>query len=104
MRMYRTLLLIGALTAATSLPAQTRQQIPGSLHGMFHPGSLRKVVWCPEGDLNPHDPFGSADFKSAVSADFTIRACYAPSMVDGESPFLHCENAGRPVRPYRSVS
>ena len=30
--------------------------------------------WCPEGDLNPHDRLGSADFKSAVSADFTIRA------------------------------
>ncbi len=30
--------------------------------------------WCPEGDLNPHDRLRSADFKSAVSADFTIRA------------------------------
>jgi hypothetical protein len=26
------------------------------------------------GDLTPHDRLGSADFKSAVSADFTIRA------------------------------
>jgi hypothetical protein len=32
------------------------------------------IHWCPEGDLNPHDRLGSADFKSAVSADFTIRA------------------------------
>lgn len=32
------------------------------------------ILWCPEGDLNPHDRLGSADFKSAVSADFTIRA------------------------------
>ena len=32
------------------------------------------VFWCPEGDLNPHDPFRSADFKSAASADFAIRA------------------------------
>ena len=32
------------------------------------------VLWCPEGDLNPHDPFRSADFKSAASADFAIRA------------------------------
>ena len=32
------------------------------------------VDWCPEGDLNPHDRLRSADFKSAVSADFTIRA------------------------------
>ena len=35
---------------------------------------LLRHYWCPEGDLNPHDHFGSADFKSAVSADFTIRA------------------------------
>ena len=34
--------------------------------------------WCPEGDLNSHDPFGSADFKSAVSADSTIRARILP--------------------------
>jgi hypothetical protein len=27
------------------------------------------LAWCPEGDLNPHDRLGSADFKSAVSAD-----------------------------------
>jgi len=26
-------------------------------------------LWCPEGDLNPHDRLRSADFKSAVSAD-----------------------------------
>ena len=30
--------------------------------------------WCPEGDLNPHNPCGSADFKSAASANFAIRA------------------------------
>src|SRR6185312_1620849 len=30
--------------------------------------------WCPEGDLNPHSPLGPADFKSAASADFAIRA------------------------------
>jgi hypothetical protein len=35
---------------------------------------IKRVLWCPEGDLNPHDRLGSADFKSAVSADFTIRA------------------------------
>jgi hypothetical protein len=33
-----------------------------------------EISWCPEGDLNPHDRLRSADFKSAVSADFTIRA------------------------------
>ncbi len=35
------------------------------------------LLWCPEGDLNPHDRLRSADFKSAVSADFTIRALAA---------------------------
>ena len=39
------------------------------------------ILWCPEGDLNPHDRLGSADFKSAVSADFTIRACQAIPLV-----------------------
>jgi hypothetical protein len=24
--------------------------------------------WCPEGDLNPHDRLGSADFKSLLCA------------------------------------
>jgi hypothetical protein len=33
--------------------------------GVWHDTDL----WCPEGDLNPHDRLGSADFKSAVSAD-----------------------------------
>ena len=28
----------------------------------------------PERDLNPHDPFGSTDFKSVVSTNSTIRA------------------------------
>ena len=32
------------------------------------------VRWCREGDLNPHNPFGSADFKSAASASFAIPA------------------------------
>jgi hypothetical protein len=32
------------------------------------------IPWCPEGDLNPHNPCGSADFKSAASANFAIRA------------------------------
>ena len=36
--------------------------------------SFYRGYWCPEGDLNPHDRLRSADFKSAVSADFTIRA------------------------------
>jgi hypothetical protein len=34
-------------------------------------------AWCPEGDLNPHNPCGSADFKSAASASFAIRACHS---------------------------
>jgi hypothetical protein len=24
-----------------------------------------ELIWCPEGDLNPHDRLGSADFKCA---------------------------------------
>src|SRR5450631_2931985 len=32
------------------------------------------TIWCREGDLNPHNPFGSADFKSAASASFAIPA------------------------------
>ena len=31
-------------------------------------------VWYPERDLNPHDPFGSTEFKSVVSTNSTIRA------------------------------
>ena len=34
----------------------------------------KEIHWCPEGDLNPHVAFATADFKSAVSADSTIRA------------------------------
>ena len=33
-----------------------------------------EFFWCPEGDLNPHDRLRSADFKSAASANFAIRA------------------------------
>ena len=33
------------------------------------------LSWCPEGDLNPHVRLSTADFKSAASADFAIRAC-----------------------------
>ena len=42
------------------------------------------LAWCPEGDLNPHNPFGSADFKSAASASFAIRA-----WSDRSLPVLH---------------
>ena len=31
-------------------------------------------VWCPEPDLNRHAMLVAADFKSAVSTDFTIGA------------------------------
>jgi hypothetical protein len=56
------------------------------------------LYWCPEGDLNPHDRLRSADFKSAVSADFTIRATNAlayriafsgRSFADGTARNLH---------------
>ena len=32
------------------------------------------VFWCPRPESNRHDFFESADFKSAVSTDFTTRA------------------------------
>ena len=32
------------------------------------------LVLYPERDLNPHDPFGSTEFKSVVSTNSTIRA------------------------------
>ena len=38
----------------------------------------KEPFWCPEGDLNPHAALAAADFKSAVSADSTIRASYTP--------------------------
>ena len=31
-------------------------------------------AWCPERDSNPHAPQRAADFKSAASTDFAIRA------------------------------
>src|ERR1035437_8105445 len=39
----------------------------------------KQFRWCPEGDLNPHDQLRSADFKSAASANFAIRAWRLPS-------------------------
>ena len=42
------------------------------VEAIFHVNSL--ICWCPEGDLNPHGRLGPADFKSAASANFAIRA------------------------------
>src|SRR5208283_3396409 len=50
-------------------------------------GRSRRETWCREGDLNPHNPFGSADFKSAASASFAIPArkwLLAQSRIAGE--------------------
>ena len=52
------------------------------------------ALWCPEGDLNSHSRFRPADFKSAASADFAIRAF---SIIVSESvffPFLLLGRAG----------
>jgi hypothetical protein len=46
---------------------------PAPLH--FQTITPVRLMWCREGDLNPHNPFGSADFKSAASASFAIPAC-----------------------------
>ena len=37
--------------------------------------SLWILKWCPGRDLNPHDRFGSRDFKSLAYAYFATRAC-----------------------------
>ena len=48
-------------------------QEPSSTRRFLHP-ELRNVRgklvlgWCREGDLNPHNPFGSADFKCVAVA------------------------------------
>jgi hypothetical protein len=53
-------------------------QGPSSTRRFLHPG-LRNVRgklvlgWCREGDLNPHNPFGSADFKSAHIVSYLFR-------------------------------
>jgi hypothetical protein len=53
-------------------------QEPSSTRRFLHPG-LRNVReklvlgWCREGDSNPHNPFGSADFKSAHVVSYLFR-------------------------------
>ena len=37
--------------------------------------------WCLEPESNRHDPLRSADFKSAVSTDFTIEAQHLLSLM-----------------------
>ena len=41
--------------------------------------------WCPEGDSNPHALSGATNFKSAASADFAIRACFARAFIVADS-------------------
>ena len=43
--------------------------------------------------MNPHDRFGSADFKSAVSADFTIRAGIESRPLPSLSYFIGIDSA-----------
>jgi hypothetical protein len=74
------------------------------------------MCWCPEGDLNPHDHFGSADFKSAVSADFTIRATLgrphlalemldrATSMLSHQKPLYFPEYNARYISRLRMIA
>ena len=53
-------------------------QEPSSTRRFLHPG-LRNVReklvlgWCREGDSNPHNPFGSADFKPAYPLCYLLR-------------------------------
>jgi hypothetical protein len=49
--------------------------------------ALRNEVidsWCPEGDLNPHDRFGSADFKPGMSIRYRQALSY-PTLFSGNS-------------------
>ena len=45
-------------------PGDTKKPCNSALQGPSYP----------ERDLNPHDPFGSTEFKSVVSTNSTIRA------------------------------
>ena len=66
-----------------------------TLPGQAVPASSVRVGmrdWCPGPDSNGHDVLASADFKSAVSTDFTTRAVPAsvrcaslPDGVDGST-------------------
>src|ERR1700748_1590573 len=47
---------------------------PAGFYAVSTLASVTDDCWCPEGDLNPHSRFRPADFKSAASADFAIRA------------------------------
>ena len=68
----------GPNSSQTATPAHSINQQPPSKFGLsnFERPNRHKsfTLWCPEGDLNPHDRLRSADFKSAASADFAIRA------------------------------
>jgi hypothetical protein len=58
------------------------------------------VSWCPEGDLNPHRPFGPADFKSAASASFAIRALRAKVSIRGRDKSPSCQATLQETVPY----
>ena len=61
------------------------------------------IFWCPEGDLNPHSPCGPADFKSAASADFAIRAsAVGAAVIVSESVFGEREPENKKAVPERA--
>src|SRR5215467_13223795 len=67
--------------------------------------------WCREGDLNPHSPFGPADFKSAASASFAIpaRGTYVIGIIRLIEEFPHLQRVpallvGATPRRCRSAS
>src|SRR3569833_1522885 len=59
----------------------------------------KRELWCREGDLNPHNPFGAADFKSAASASFAIPAwkMTRKGPLQSRTPFRACQREGRAV-------
>ena len=55
------------IQSAFSWTMKRHLRLPGpAVRSRHH--ALLTISWCREGDLNPHNPFGSADFKSAASA------------------------------------
>jgi hypothetical protein len=54
--------------------------------------------WCPERDSNPHAPQRAADFKSAASTDFAIRAAV------GRRDYGHgSQDKGLPKEPFAAM-
>ena len=79
------------------------------LHSLEKIQIPKLIDWCPRPESNRHDFFESADFKSAVSTDFTTRACAnnkaTPINQDRQNFSLQgLQGAGSLIRPCLSHS